>query len=127
MEKSFDLKPHEIQTLTMLEQENLRAHATSDLLWRQMRETDQKILQSEEAQRNFIRQALRERGVEQFSAARLEPGRIVCTLPDEMPIAAQPATKANGELQPTAPPEEIDARKKDEIRNKKTTSELLKA
>ena len=98
MEKAFDLKPAELQTFNALEQDNLRANATYGVLARQMDETKQKIAQSEEAQRQFIRQALRDRGVEQFPSARLEPGKIIVTLPDETPMqVAPPPVKAISE------------------------------
>ena len=92
MEKSFDLTPPELQAFSALEQDNLRANATYGILARQMRDAEQRIAQSEEAQRNFIRAAIQNRGIEQFQNARLEPGRIVCTLPE-----ASPAAKPNGE------------------------------
>ena len=105
MEKSFDLKPAELQTLNALEQDNLRANATYGVLARQMKETEQRIAQSEEAQRSFIRQCLRDRGVEQFPQARLEPGRIVCTLAEEMAPAGLRPNGGAGERDPHSLPE----------------------
>ena len=95
MEKAFDLNPKELAMFGQLEQDNLKANATYGVLARQMKETEQRIWQTEEAQRSFIRQVLKDRGVEQFPNAKLEPGRVIVTLPDEMPFA--PA-RPNGEI-----------------------------
>ena len=96
MEKSFDLTPKELQSLGALEQDNLRANATYGVLARQMRETEQKVAQSEEAQRQFVRNTLHDRGVDQFQQARIEQGRILCTLFEEMPPSAPQTTRPNG-------------------------------
>ena len=97
MEKAFDLKPKELQTLQGLENDNLRANATYGVLARQMDECKQKITASEEAQRAFVRTVLSDRGVDQFQNARVEaPGRIVATLFDEVNPTPAPAPKPNG-------------------------------
>lgn len=99
MEKSFDLSPLELETFAGLEQENLRANATYGILARQMDEAKMRIAQTEEAQRNFIRTALRDRGVLQFERARLEPGRVVA----EFNEAAINMVRSNGAIAAAAP------------------------
>lgn len=98
MEKTFDLNPKEMQSLSTLENDNLRANATYGVLARQMDDCKQKIAQSEEAQRQFIRTVIQNRGIEQWVDARLQQGgKILCILPDEQ--LAQPLS----EVPPPAP------------------------
>lgn len=99
-QQSFNLTEKELQSFGALEQDNLRANATYGVLARQMEDAKQRIAQSEEAQRQFIRTTLHDRGVDQFREARIEPGRIICTMLDDAPMMGKNplSPRANGEL-----------------------------
>ena len=94
MEKTYELKPSEMQQMTALEQDSLRLSARWGMLRREMDNLDKGIAASEEWQRTFIRATLKDRGVEQFLNARIEPGKIVCTMEDSM------AARPNGGVEP---------------------------
>ena len=100
MEKTISLDQKERQILAPLEDQNMRLHARSDMLKREMEDINARLAMNEEQQRSFIRDIVMHRGIEQFQNARFaEGGNIICTLPDEpmaAPAAAIPAARPNG-------------------------------
>lgn len=94
MEKTFSLEPKEQQQLAALEQDNLRLNARYGMLRREQDDLDKRIVASEEQQRSFIRHALSGRGVEQFEAAQILQGQLVCRIADEPRVFAAPSEGA---------------------------------
>lgn len=90
MERTIELSPKEIGQMGQMEQENLRLNARYGAMRRESDNLEKLLSQSEEAQRAFIRLALVNHGVENFMSAKIEPGRIVYTIPDEAPAPPQP-------------------------------------
>lgn len=105
MEQSFNLNPKEIQSMTTMEQENLRLNARYGMLRREQDDLDKRIGASENEQRAFIRRALQERGCEQFLSARIDQGQILCTLPDQPAMEVIPPAATLKE-KPNAKPKE---------------------
>jgi hypothetical protein len=100
MEKTITLDQKERQTFAPLDMTNLRLHARSDLLKREMEGINAQLAVNEEQQRNFIRDVVVNRGIGQFQNARFsEGGDIVVTLPDEpmeAPVLTIPSARPNG-------------------------------
>jgi hypothetical protein len=104
MEKTISLDQKERQMFAPLDVENLRLHARSDMLKREMEGIDARLAVNEEQQRSFIRDVVVNRGMGQFQSARFgEGGTIVITLPDEpleAPVLTMPAARPNGGIAP---------------------------
>jgi hypothetical protein len=84
MEKTITLDQKERQAFAPLDMTNLRLHARSDLLKREMEGINAQLAVNEEQQRNFVRDVVVSRGIGQFQNARFsEGGDIIVTLPDE--------------------------------------------
>jgi hypothetical protein len=100
MEKTISLDQQERQTFAPLDMENMRLHARSDMLKREMEGIDARLAVNEEQQRSFIRDVVVNRGFGQFQNARFgEGGNIVITLPDEpvaTPLTTMPPARPNG-------------------------------
>jgi hypothetical protein len=99
MEKTFSLDSKEQQMLGGLEQDNLRLNARYGQICREREDLERRIAASEEQQRSFLRNSLANRGVEQFEAAQILNGQLVCRLADQpMLIDGEPikSDKPNG-------------------------------
>lgn len=87
MEKTFKLEPKELAAHNQLEQERTQTLAQIGGLSLDLEAAKQRLNSALEHQRSFIRSALIHRGVDQFQAAQIMNGSVICSIPDE-PMAA---------------------------------------
>ena len=96
MEKTIQLDPREMQQATGIEEQRMRALAQIGALSLDMEQARKNHEVANERQREFIRQVLESRGIEQFDSARAVPNGILVSIPDSIGTPV----KANGSIQP---------------------------
>ena len=89
MEKSFQLEPREMQNLQALETERKEVLAQIGALSLDMEAAKKKLAGSMEAQKHFLRNALSNRGLDNFQTAKLVGNEIIVTLSEDMPNLTQ--------------------------------------